>query len=880
MQKDLIPYTKQELLDNYWKIIRENANEFGDKEFIVTRHGSLTFSQVSSVSDHIANHLRLAIGEKNVGVGIFLRDPRQVIPCMVGVLKSSNYFSVIDHEFPQSSISSMVKDANIRVLIVSNESEVVIKKLVDPTVKLVNINSIDLLSPVEPIDPLYLPGDWVQVMFTSGSTGLPKGAVEDYRYLTRSSYVKLLSYDLIHEDKVLQLSSLSYSGPHTWVFAALVFGFTICYHPVKTEGFSGLVDWMREQKVTIFTGNPTTYRSFASLLSANDVFPSVTTVYLGGDKRLPNDILSIKEHFPKVKDIRLSYTGTEMQAVCSTMATFEEAMSIEVLPSGHPFDDIEVIIADENGNPLPLGQEGEIVIHGDSLARGYINRPELTSSKFIPDPQKEHWQYFKTGDLGKILPDGQLLHLGRLDHMVKIRGVRIELESLENHLLSFPGITNVATKVITDEKGDKKLAAYYLAEKATSIPTSELRKHLIDRFPIQQIPNYLIGLDKFPLTVSGKIAYEKLPLPVTRRPDLANPYVAPTTDTQQALADIWQEHLGLSQIGVTDDFFDLGGDSLLGAIIFAAIEEKLSVNLPVSTLLKAPTIEQLARVIDENTTSQFTSPLIQIRPGTGGLPLFFIPGRGGFPTRVRHLARNLSPDMPVFALQDLRDMYSGRNTTSSIEEVAAYFLQHIRQTDVKGPIILVGESLGGKVAFEIAQQLKSQGDPLPLLILLDTYHNGDYIPDKKAWINKIKYYQMLMKKHWSIWSESSAQGRKEYLAFYRATYSEKVAQFIKKRRPIQKPRSTDIQSTLAEIERVNQRISRRYKLKPYSGKIVYIKALRGALSALPANGWENQNIGDLQVFQLDCYHGSMLFEPAVVHLAEIVQRQADQFVSS
>ena len=345
----------------------------------------------------------------------------------------------------------------------------------------------------------------------------------------------------------------------------------------------------------------------------------------------------------------------------------------KILPSGKVLNDLKIYIWDTDGKSLSAGQEGEIVVYGDSLARGYINNPELTQARFIPDPDQPGWQYFKTGDLGKLLPGGELLHLGRIDNMVKIKGVRIELSSIENHMLSYPGIILVATKAFDDGRGNGRLAAYYVTEQGIHVPGSDLRKYLADRLPRHLLPHYLISLDEIPLTRNGKVAGTLLPLPQMIRPELPNAFVPPESDLEKKLVEIWEEQIAVEGIGVTDDFFDLGGDSLIGVMVFARIEEALGRNLPVSILLTASTIRKQVDLIQNQQDGHSFDPIIPINVQGNYPPLYFIPGKAGYPTRIRHLAKKSDAGTPVYALQYLSkdgDALGFR----SIESMAAYYL--------------------------------------------------------------------------------------------------------------------------------------------------------------------------------------------------------------
>jgi amino acid adenylation domain-containing protein len=872
-KKIQIPFTKEELLHDYWGCVDKVIGNFSSKDFIVTKYGSVTYGEAISFSTCVYHLIKNNTSLQSIGVGLFLRDPRKVIPCMLGVLKSGNYFIPLDVEYPETTLQSMIQDAGIKLILTVSEYKQRILSIVGKDITILDLDDIDQTLKLPIPQVTYSLEDIAQIMFTSGSSGRPKGAVEDYRYLIRSAYIKMATYEYEQSDKILQLSSFTYSGPHTLIFAALLMGITICYHNVRVEGFSGLPQWIREMGVTIFTASPPTFRSLVGILSPKESFPTVRTFYLGGDKRLKNDIEAIKKHFPKAKRIRLSYTGTEIQAVSSWMVSIEQLMHEEILPSGKPYDDIKIYIWDKNGNRLPNNEEGEIVVYGDALARGYVNNAELTKQKFIPDQNNPPWQYYKTGDLGKLQDDGQLVHLGRIDNMVKIRGVRIELDNLENQILSYPGIMQVASKVFESTQGTKKLACYFVAEKGISIPTSDLRKHLTEKLPLQQLPNYLINLSEMPLTTSGKIAFNLLPQPNTVRSNLANKYEPPTNQTEQKLVSIFEEQIGITGIGVTDDFFELGGDSLLGVLVFVAIEESFGLELPVSFLLKDPTIRGLANLINSNDSYSTFQPLIPIRTTGKTAPLFFIPGRGGYPTRIRHLANKISIDTPVYAFQDLRDDIDLR-----LENRAAFFLKEIQKVNPAGPYILIGESLGGKVAYEIAQQLIAGGEKEPLLVLLDTYNTGNSLIDNFNNKHSIRYFKMLIQKHLSIWLKSDRQGKKEYIEFYRETINDKLKKFIRPK--INKPHQEQqgiLPKNVLKLEKDNRVAVKLYEVKPYPGKVILVKATRGPNSNIPANGWDKVKIGNLIIEELDCYHGSILFEPAVSNLAKLVKNYIAQY---
>jgi thioesterase domain-containing protein len=509
---------------------------------------------------------------------------------------------------------------------------------------------------------------------------------------------------------------------------------------------------------------------------------------------------------------------------------------------------------------------------GNALVRGYINNPRLTRERFLPDPSNPGWQYFKTGDLGKLLPDGQLVHLGRIDNMVKIKGVRIELDSIENHMLAYPGIVQVASRAIEDQKGGKRLASYFVPEKGIRIPVSDLRRHLAEHLPRHLVPHYLVPLDDMPLTGNGKVARTRLPLPQLVRPELDNPFVPPSDDLERQLVEIWEEEIGISGIGVTDDFFDVGGDSLIGVLVFVHIEKTLGRSLPVSALLTAATIRRQAGLIRSHVAARVISPLIPVNRGGQRPPLFFIPGKGGNPTRIRQLAKLLDSQTPVYGLQESTKLQQDQ-VRRSIESIASFYLDEIRKVYPSGPYILVGESMGGKIAYEMGVQMLKLGLAPPVLAMLDTYN----LPKSSNRRHRASYYKMLLKKHATILWKSNWKGRLDYLRFYAGLGLQKMKALAdRRRRDLGPADSSALPDRLRKMEERNRKIAGAYEVPPYPGRVILFKALRGPNAEVPSNGWDRVKLGGLVIHPLDCYHGSILFEPAISQLAGIIQSYIDQ----
>jgi thioesterase domain-containing protein len=311
-------------------------------------------------------------------------------------------------------------------------------------------------------------------------------------------------------------------------------------------------------------------------------------------------------------------------------------------------------------------------------------------------------------------------------------------------------------------------------------------------------------------------------------------------------------------------------------VLFARIEEVLGIDLPVSVLLTSPTIRQQAVLVQNNQTLESFSPIIPINPSGDLTPLFFIPGKGGYPTRIRHLANKIDPRTPVYALQDLMADQPDR-PGYSIELVASLYLKEIKKIVPQGPVTLVGESLGGKIAFEMAQQLLKEGRKVPLLVLLDTFNMQDSVLDQYRKNHQIPFYWMLIKKHTSIIVKSNWQGKMEYLKFYKETAKPKIRRFLKNRRDkLKKQGNFALPDNARRIEKANRRMANGYKIQPYPGRVILFKAVRGLNADQPSNGWDQLKLGELVIHPLDCYHGSILFEPAVSQLASILENYIEK----
>jgi aspartate racemase len=392
------------------------------------------------------------------------------------------------------------------------------------------------------------------------------------------------------------------------------------------------------------------------------------------------------------------------------------------VPIGPPISNTQFYIVDNELEPVPIGVPGELLIGGDGLSRGYLNRPDLTAERFFTTRCSGlDTRVYKTGDLARFRADGRIEFLGRLDFQVKVRGYRIELEEVEHALARHESVKDVAVVTWRDEDSDTRLVAYYIPTAGNRPRAGDLRRHLRDMLPEYMCPSFFVELETFPFTPNGKIDRKAFPKPDVSIPRSGARHVAPQRHVETQLVSIWQHVLKRQPIGLDDNFFELGGHSLLAARLFARIEQTLGVTLPLATLFHAPTIRTLADKVEEHTGGSPWDSLVPIHTQGSKPPLFVVHGAEGNVLLYRGLAENLGNDHPVYGLQ-AQGLDGGALLESRVETIAAKYREEIQSVQPAGPYYLGGYCLGGTIAFEIAQQLRRAGESVALLAMFESYN--------------------------------------------------------------------------------------------------------------------------------------------------------------
>ena len=551
-----------------------------------------------------------------------------------------------------------------------------------------------------------------------------------------------------------------------------------------------------------------------------------------------------------------AYGPTE-NTVCTTVFPVNEPVTGKSVPIGHPIHNVEVYVLNQAMVHQPTGVPGELFIGGVALARGYLNRPDLTAERFVPNPFSDQpgQRLYRTGDLVRFLPDGNLEFLGRIDKQVKIRGFRVELGEIEATIQQQEHVVNAAVNAITSSDNQTKLVAYLIVDDEPQFEIRKLKEQLQAVLPDYMIPSAFVLLKEFPLTPNGKINYRALPVPQFDQSGAMKETVKPKTPLQARLLDIWKEVLGRSDFGVTDSFFDLGGHSLLAMKLLTAIEQQLSKDVNLVDFFREPTIEQMAHLIEEETSFESGAGLIELKPGNDEQPFFFVHPSGGSVHHYATLAKLLQTDSAVYGIQ-AQGLDGKMPLHKSIEEMASAYIQTIKSKQAHGPYLLSSWSFGVIIVHEMARQLSAMGEQVALLLQLD---QGPGITYEKPADNAEMLYNMF-KRYFKL--------DVDYLRTLDETDQFKFAiKKAKKHKVI--PRYVRLKDFKRYILVNETQIQAwvNYQLKPYDGEMTLLRSEENAKADPPDLGWSKW-VGKIKIIDVPGDHISMLLEPHVHAVAE------------
>lgn len=576
--------------------IAEQAAEQPDKIAVVSRDDNLSYRELNLRAEQLASHLREKDLAANTVVALCVERSPDMLVGILGILKAGCAYVPLDPSYPQARLDFMVRDTSTPTIVTQQH---LADRFPEHQSKILFIDQLQDTSQTTDNPVPHRSNDLddlAYVIYTSGSSGTPKGVQITHRNLTHSTTARMAYYQNAPE-RYLLLSSFSFDSSVAGIFWTLATGGTLVLPSDDMIADPlALRQLIADQKITHMLSLPSIH---SLLLNTGDYsnLESLSTVIVAGETCSEE---LVQQHRRTLPNTRLfnEYGPTEGTVWCTAYDCSSQEYKSQV-PIGRPIPGAQVYLLDDQLAPVPLGAIGEIVIGGPGVARGYLNQTQLTSQRFIENRASvlPDTRLYRTGDLGRFLPDGNLVFLGRRDHQVKVRGYRIELEEVEAALRLCSHVQRAVARVWEENTSDHKLIAYVQASETTTLSSTEIRDQLRESLPDYMIPSSFIVMDHLPTMPNGKVDRTALPIPDESRPDLETDYAAPRNELEEVLSGIWTDLLRTQRVGINDNFFDLGGHSILVTQLVARIRDILQVDLSVTTVFQKPTVASLAGML-------------------------------------------------------------------------------------------------------------------------------------------------------------------------------------------------------------------------------------------------------------------------------------------
>ena len=721
-------------------------------EWAVTcKQDGLTYAQLNVRSNQLARFLMRAGVQPNTSVALMMDRSLDMMVAIWGVLKAGGAYLPLDPIYPSERLHYMYGEADPVVTLTQTSLAPQVAEIAASIICLDEMwEKIDLEDPQD-VDCPSGPSDLAYILFTSGSTGKPKGVLIHHEALATFAHAAGQRYDIVSSDRVLQFGTLSFDIAVEEMFPTWHCGGTLILRPDVLPSFRDFHHYLVDEAITVLD-LPTPYWHEWVLSMEEGEAPAppegLRLVIVGADTTAPERLASWHRIVQgRVRWIN-SYgpTETTVSATAYEPDKPEIGEDAKVVAIGRPLDHAEIYVLNDQLVPVGEGEVGGLYIGGKGVGRGYLNRPELTRERFVPNPfnHDSTARLYNTGDLVRHRPDGNLEFHGRQDDQVKIRGFRIELGEIESVLRQHPAVADAVVRPYEVAPHDSRLVAYVTSRPGQCLESETLRTLAQQVLPQYMCPVSYLVLEALPYNPNGKIDRQALPEPTSV--ELSHSAASLPLDRQPKdalevqLAVIWANVLHVSQIGRDDNFFELGGNSLSAVRLFSRLERMYERSLPLATLVEAPTIRELAKVLRDDGWTPPWQCLVPLQLQGHRAPFFCVHAVGGNILSLRELALKLGTDQPFYALQsqglDGREM-----TETSVESMAASYLDEIRTVQPRGPYFLGGQSSGGLIAYELAQRLRAAGETVACLFLIDTYPPASYdLKDQLAITQRLAFH--------------------------------------------------------------------------------------------------------------------------------------------
>jgi amino acid adenylation domain-containing protein len=789
---------------------------------------SLTYRELNQEANRLARRLQDLGAGPEVLIGLSVERSCDMLVAVLAVLKAGAAYLPLDPALPQERLDLLLEDSQIGLLLTERS---LATRLSRPNLPLVfcdeaHGSAANLHLPARPDRLAY-------VLYTSGSTGRPKGVEIQHSAVVNFLLSMRREPGFTAGDTTLALTTLSFDIAGLEIFLPLITGgrVVIAAHEDIRDPLR-LLEVLTTVSPTVVQGTPAMWRA---LIEAGWKGDKKLKVLCGGEA-MARDLA--QQLLARCGEVWNMYGPTET-TIWSTI--HKVASGSRAVPIGRPIDNTRVYVLDPRRQLVPPGVVGELYIGGSGVARGYLHRPELTAERFVQEPSLGPGRLYRTGDLARWLQDGTLECLGRADNQIKIRGFRIEPEEIEAAILDHPEVTAAAVKAWTDASQHQSLTAYVVG----AAPLGAIRTFLEEKLPQYMLPTRWVALDALPLTPNGKVDRKRLPQPDPQAPQ-EEEYVAPSGDIERRLVDIWESVLERKGIGTHDNFFDLGGHSLLVAKLLRRLEFEFGVRFSMASVFQAPTIEQFAEFLKGHSAEVHSPFAIPLQPRGSRTPLLWLYAGPMF----RPLAARLGDDQPFLGIAPDAAETASLPENFRMEELAACLVRKIRGVQPEGPYNLGGWCAEGILAYEVAAQLRRQGSDVDLVILLDS-------------INPSRVRRM---PRGAVLASRIVFNLNRIASLRRGD----LRQFLRERAASVAHHSAQYTRPPASFEARLDRAASAYEPKLYGGRVVAIMPSRYPSYRNPETQWLDRVTGEFQVKRVSGNHVTMLEEPWVPDLASCI----------
>ena len=822
----------------------------------------ISYENLQGQANQLAQYLHSQKVRPGDLVGVCLPRSSKMLITLMAIHKCGAAYLPLDPSYPTPRLEFMLEDSEAKVLFTT--SSLSNSFTLSPEILLIEKAFVDMSKfPKTPPDIKVSTETTAYLLYTSGSTGKPKGVPVSHRSLVNLLCSIAKKPGIAEKDKLLAITTISFDIAGVELYLPLSKGACVVIADTETaKDGRQLMELLKKENISILQATPTTWNM---LLGLDWDKPLKLKAFCGGEvlrPKLAQQLLS------KCESLWNMYGPTE-----TTIYSLVKQISTESNPIciGKPIANTQLYILNEQEQLVAPGIIGEIAIAGEGVSTGYWKRPELNKEKFIQTSYtNDDTTLYRTGDLGILLPTGDVQCLGRLDRQVKIRGHRIELGEIEQVL---SGLEEVQTAVVLAQFDH--LIAYVVPAKRLEIKNQKIRKELSQRLPSYLVPKEFKILKTLPTTPNGKIDRKVLQFAKDTEKPITKIKATPSTNSEKLIASIWQEYLGLDEIDVSSNFFELGGHSIKAVQVMARIEKETGKRLPASSLFEYSTVKKLAMLLDMEDNNLITGDsLVHIKPNGSKPPLYLIHGVGLNIMKLNDLAKKLDSDQPVYGLQGTGVNGKGISL-ESVEAIAEHYIAAIKKLDPEGPYSFAGHSYGGIIAFEMARQLVKNGKKVDVLIMLDTYlepyfHYSSKLNKKIA---ELDYFtkRMIslgkdMSQSWTSFKFHLNRKKEEIWNKYRRTYKGMTKQ------------QKVVNRKISQVSRNNDLMMKRYHIVPQDFEINLLRAQEKTYFRHDPVylGWKNIALKGLHIFDVPGTHEDLFSPPNDLIAANILQEILDR----